>query len=716
MRLGVDGAGPHQLVQVGDGLGQLLGRGARRLDQPRAFGAQLLFLTHRFGQPLAGFPFVEQAVRQPLDLCALLSGRAFRQPRQRLIDEPLPFVTEGGEVLRQPLDHLAVGLVGAFGRLRGTARRGLGRDLEVHRIRSREVAAPAQAHGLAHLPQPLPLLGTAAARDRHVEGEALFVLGFAGWRRRQARLAAGEPGVVQPLLLLARADQRGYLEIDALGGGALDQLAGVVLQPLPRRVQVDALAFAGPLECGHLPASEFLGFADGVIDLAGIRFVGSAQRLQPLFHLGKLAVDGRDLLRRRRQPLQRLVDLAALGGQRLRPPLGLRRPAARFGARFLGLRGFRFRLADAGERLQFLLQRRHSAALRIEIEALAEQRRARPGRFQARKLVAGPGEPALRRLDLRGDRIVLEHRRQLLDGAGQQGERALGDAGDGRRATDRLQQIAPGVLQPVGRTGEPARFRRPGAAHLLGQRIEDHPLRFRRLAGLDQGLDQFLLAVGERDADAAERREPFDRVFQRLAQLRCRRRQVLAEHRRHVLRQRQRPGEGITGNGAEGGEDRGRVLHALGGGQRRGLDAVGEGGYLLRGQAGGIAGRLQHRFQPAVGLIGLRRLLDALAHRDADAGERGSCGKPKRAQPGKPRAHRTQPPAHRFQPAAHLARNAVQRLQRAGCRPRRVLDPLQRAAAGVADIAQFGLDPAAVDDGQANGKRTVGHGSDPRRR
>jgi hypothetical protein len=50
------------------------------------------------------------------------------------------------------------------------------------------------------------------------------------------------------------------------------------------------------------------------------------------------------------------------------------------------------------------------------------------------------------------------------------------------------------------------------------------------------------------------------------------------------------------------------------------------------------------------------------------------------------------------------------------CRPRRVLDPLQQPVTGVADIAQLGLHLAAVDHGEANGKRPVGHGSDPRRR
>jgi hypothetical protein len=47
-----------------------------------------------------------------------------------------------------------------------------------------------------------------------------------------------------------------------------------------------------------------------------------------------------------------------------------------------------------------------------------------------------------------------------------------------------------------------------GAANLPLQRIEDHALRLRHLAGLDQDLDQFLLAVGERDADGARARHP----------------------------------------------------------------------------------------------------------------------------------------------------------------------------------------------------------------
>ena len=63
-----------------------------------------------------------------------------------------------------------------------------------------------------------------------------------------------------------------------------------------------------------------------------------------------------------------------------------------------------------------------------------------------------------------GDAALFGQRRaQPLDRAGQQVQGTLRDAGDRRRAADRLEQVAPGVVEPVSRPGEPAGFCRPGA-------------------------------------------------------------------------------------------------------------------------------------------------------------------------------------------------------------------------------------------------------------
>ena len=140
-------------------------------------------------------------------------------------------------------------------------------------------------------------------------------------------------------------------------------------------------------------------------------------------------------------------------------------------------------------------------------------------------------------------------------------------------ASSRLPQASD---EPVGGTGEPSGLGGTGTADLLLQRVEDDLLRLRRLPGLDQGRDQLALRGGERDADPAQRRDPLDRLLQRLAELGRRGAEVLAEHGREVLRQRERTGEGVAGDRAEGGEDGRRVLDALGGGERAPLQAVGE--------------------------------------------------------------------------------------------------------------------------------------------
>ncbi len=295
------------------------------------------------------------------------------------------------------------------------------------------------------------------------------------------------------------------------------------------------------------------------------------------------------------------------------------------------------------------------------------------------------------------------------------GQRALDHAGERRGPADGLEQVAPGVGEAIGRAGQSGRFRAAGAADLALQGVEDQPLRLGDLPGLDQRADQLALRGRERDPDPPERGDPLHRVFERLAQLDRRRAQILAEHRRQILRQAERAGEGLAGDRAEGGEDRSGILHALGGRQRRGFDPFGKSGDLLCRQPRGVTRCLEHRLEPAIGLLGQRRLADALDDDGAHRRQRRGDAETDRAEAGEPGAQRTEPSGHRVHAAAQLSGDAVEGQERARGRARRILDALERPAAGLADIAQLGLDLAAVDDGQANGKRAISHGADPRR-
>ena len=127
------------------------------------------------------------------------------------------------------------------------------------------------------------------------------------------------------------------------------------------------------------------------------------------------------------------------------------------------------------------------------------------------------------------------------------------NAGVRPMASSRLPQAsASRLVAPV----SPVASAAAGAADLALQGVEDQPLRLGGLPGLDQRADQLALRGRERDPDPPERGDPLHRVFERLAQLDRRRAQILAEHRRQILRQAERAGEGLAGDGAEGGEDR----------------------------------------------------------------------------------------------------------------------------------------------------------------
>jgi hypothetical protein len=86
---------------------------------------------------------------------------------------------------------------------------------------------------------------------------------------------------------------------------------------------------------------------------------------------------------------------------------------------------FGFRIADPGQRRQFLLQRRHPLPLLVNREALAQQRRARGTRLQPRQLVARLCQLCRCRRDPLADRVVLDRGRDPFNRPRQQIERAL---------------------------------------------------------------------------------------------------------------------------------------------------------------------------------------------------------------------------------------------------------------------------------------------------
>jgi hypothetical protein len=122
-----------------------------------------------------------------------------------------------------------------------------------------------------------------------------------------------------------------------------------------------------------------------------------------------------------------------------------------------------------------------------------------------------------------------------------------------------------------------------------------------------------------------------------------------------------------------------------------------------------VAGGAQHRLEPAVGLVGLGRLLEPFRQHEADAGERGPSGEPGRAESAERGTDRPEPAGEALHGATHLAGGTVQRGERARARPGGGLDPPERPVAGLADIPQLGLDLAAIDHGETDGKRAVGH-------
>ena len=158
-----------------------------------------------------------------------------------------------------------------------------------------------------------------------------------------------------------------------------------------------------------LAPGDLLRLADGGVDIRGISGIRRSQRLQALLRLRQLAVDLGDTVGWiGRQLIERLVQLAALCGQRVGAALGLGAALACFGAGAFLPGGFRFCLADAAQRRQLLFQHRHPLPLLVEGEALAQHRRARSARFHPGELVAGLCQLCRCRRDPLADRIVFD--------------------------------------------------------------------------------------------------------------------------------------------------------------------------------------------------------------------------------------------------------------------------------------------------------------------
>lgn len=185
------------------------------------------------------------------------------------------------------------------------------------------------------------------------------------------------------------------------------------------------------------------------------------------------------------------------------------------------------------------------------------------------------------------------------------------DASNGGCASDLLEQIPPGITQPVSGPRKTRSLRCPGTAYLTFERIENDFLCLHGAPGLDQIGNDLTLALCERDADTAQRIEPLDRIFQCFAKLHRRRAQILSKHGGEILGKAKGAREGLAGNRAEGCKHRGCIHHRLGRSHRRAFDLLGEASKIACGETRGIASRLEDGFEAAVRGLGFARRIKA---------------------------------------------------------------------------------------------------------
>ena len=146
-----------------------------------------------------------------------------------------------------------------------------------------------------------------------------------------------------------------------LAGEIVDDLGVRLIRPLGRGLLGCRLArcfFPSPLrfvggrliDLCDLSARDFLGLFERRINLTGVAAIRRLKCLQTLLCLGQFAVDQRDPLGRRVcQLIERLVEIAALAGQRFAQPLRFGCLAPGFGPRLCGCLGVAFRLGNLFE-------------------------------------------------------------------------------------------------------------------------------------------------------------------------------------------------------------------------------------------------------------------------------------------------------------------------------------------------------------------------------
>lgn len=116
------------------------------------------------------------------------------------------------------------------------------------------------------------------------------------------------------------------------------------------------------------------------------------------------------------------------------------------------------------------------------------------------------------------------------------------------------------------------------------------------------------------------------------AQLHRRGTQILAEHRRQILRRLDGANKGIARDRAEGGQHRGGVHHALGSGHSAGLHGIGQIVQFLTRQARGVTGGFEHGFEAQQRLLGGLHFLEALAQGHEHAAQRRTGSQADRPQ------------------------------------------------------------------------------------